>query len=63
MMSILTSEGTCYHFHHILFPTQIHLIPRRRLHIPVGKQGSLGAVLEADSPPTILLLPLRSLYY
>ena len=62
-MSRLTSEGTCDHFHHFLFPTQIHLIPRRRLHIPAEKQGSLGAVLEADSLPTILLLHLRSSYY
>ena len=62
-MSILTAEGTCDHFHHILFPTQIHLMLRRRLHMPVEKQGSLGAILEADSLPTNLLLHLRSSYY
>ena len=29
----------------------------------VEKQGSLGAILEADSPLTILLLHLRASYY
>lgn len=62
MMSILTSEGTCYHCHHILFPTQILLLPRRRrLHIPdfreAGIPGSrLGGGFTAHSPASSLAL-------
>lgn len=65
MMSILTSEGTCYHCHHILFPTQSSCYRGGEdcTFLILGKQGSLGAVLEADSPLTVLLLPLCSLYY